>query len=423
VNPDAECQASRRRLTGRQRSSYWSGPLSASSILLLFAVAAASAGQTAILAFLPSLVDGDAVSLSLQAHDFHVASLTAVHPLAGLLLAPLWGWLADRVDYRIILRVALIVLAFATAPIGAVSLPTLYLLRMLTGMAAAAIIPLALLSASFAGRARSDQARRFTWLTAFVFLGDLMGPLLAESSVALTPRTPLLLVAVGIAAIAIFMCFVTLPARCITCPDGEHPGAPSLPATLVLLLIAIIAGGGLAAIHVNLLVTRAEVVLGREAIAWMLSLCGFGMLAAQLFHTRVGWLVTMPRRLAGLTLALLAVALFVFPFASTGTELAAIIVAAGWSSASLRLVTSFWISGATAPSGSKLGLQHAAASIGQALAPMVLAVAPSDYQPVVLCVIGGSSLLLLLSLPVVWRSAAPRASGPYRRGAQGVDAY
>jgi MFS family permease len=380
----------------------------------LLAVAAASAGQTAILAFLPSLVADDPIALSLRAHDFHVASLTAVHPLAALLLAPLWGWLADRVDYRIILRAALLVLALATAPIGAVNLPTLYLLRMLAGMAAAAIIPLALLSASFAARERSDQARRFTWLTAFVFLGDLMGPLLAQSSVALTPRTPLLVVAVGVAAIAMIMCLVNLPARCMTCPDDEHAAAPSLSTTVVLLLIAIVGGGGLAAIHVNLLMTRVQVLLGREAIAWMLSLCGFGMLVAQLFHTRVAWLVTMPRRLAGLTLALLAAALFVFQFASTATELAAIIVAAGWSSASLRLVTSFWISGTAAPSGSKLGLQHAAASIGQALAPMVLAVAPSDYQPAVLWVIGGFSLLLVLSLPVVWRSAVPKAGWPRR---------
>ncbi|CAM5558054.1 hypothetical protein SSCI18S_04547 [Sphingobium scionense] len=58
--------------------------------------------------------------------------------------------------------------------------------------------------------------------------------------------------------------------------------------------------------HVNLLVTRSAISLSREEIAWMLSLCGLGMLAAQIFHARLDWLVTMPRRLAGLTLGLLA---------------------------------------------------------------------------------------------------------------------
>ncbi|MDF0544136.1 hypothetical protein PX699_17440 [Sphingobium sp. H39-3-25] len=105
-------------------------------------------------------------------------------------------------------------------------------------------------------------------------------------------------------------------------------------------------GRGLAAMHVSLLVTRVETGLNREAIAWMLSLCGLAMLAAQLFHTRVPWLVTAPPRLlACLTLGLLAAALFVFSYASSMIAMAALIVAAGWSSASLRLVTSFWISG------------------------------------------------------------------------------
>ncbi len=135
------------------------------------------------------------------------------------------------------------------------------------------------------------------------------------------------------------------------CIDGGDLPAPTLGATLILLFVTIVAGGGLAAMHVNLLVTRSVISLSREEIAWMLSLCGLGMLAAQIFHARLDWLVTMPRRLAGLTLGLLAAALFLFPVAASMAELSGIIVAAGWSSATLRLVTSFWISGAAAPSG------------------------------------------------------------------------
>jgi len=381
------------------------GRHSLSSILLLLAVAAAAAGRTAILAFLPALVDRNAAELALRLHDFHVASLTGVYPLAALLLAPLWGWLADRMDYRILVRTALVALAIATAPVGAVPLPALYLLRALAGMAAAAIIPLALLSASFAVPERGEQAKRFTWLTGFVFLGDMTGPLLAEGSAAVTPGAPLLMVALGIAGVAILLCFAHLPPRCVACSEIRHPQSSSRPAISMLLLIAVVGGGGLAAMHVALLIPRSTAAPDRQTIAWMLSLCGFAMLAAQLFLARVTWLVTSPKRLAGITLALLASSLFLYSLNLATLPLAGTIFVAGWSSASLRLITSFWIGGNTAPSGSRLGLQHAAASIGQALAPLAFALASPQYQPVILWSIGSLALLLLLALPLVWRGA------------------
>lgn len=380
-------------------------------MLLLFAVAAASAGQTAILAFLPSLVDDGQVPLSMRAHDFHVASLSAAHPLAALLFAPLWGWLADRMDYRLILRAALILLALALAPVGLASLPTLYLLRMLAGMSAAAIIPLALLSTSFAGSGRTEQARHFTWLTAFVFLGDLSAPLLAEASGAVFPRAPLLMLSAVVTMIAVLMLLTPLPVRGTAGLRGDDRQTPSLPATAILLIVTIVGGGGLAAMHVSLLVTRADPTLTREAIAWMLSLCGLAMLTAQLFHTRVSWLVTAPRLLACLTLAFLAAALFVFPYGSSMIAIAGLVVVAGWSSASLRLVTSFWISGPALPSGWKLGLQHAAASIGQALAPMAIALAEPSEQSAILGGIGWVSILLLVALPLLWRPGRARQNG------------
>ena len=209
---------------------------------------------------------------------------------------------------------------------------------------------------------------------------------------------------VAVAMIAVLMLVAPLPVRGAARPGSGGDGeAQSLPTTSILLLVTVVGGGGLAAMHVSLLVTRVEASLNREAIAWMLSLCGLAMLAAQLFHTRVPWLVTAPRLLVCLTLALLAAALFVFPYASSMIGIAGLIVAAGWSSASLRLVTSFWISGPTLPSGWKLGLQHAAASIGQALAPLAIALADPGEQSLILIGIGWMSILLLVALPLVWR--------------------
>lgn len=199
------------------------------------------------------------------------------------------------------------------------------------------------------------------------------------------------------------MMFMRLPARSGAGSGGDDREAPPLATTSILLLITVVGGGGLAALHVSLLVSRAEDSLTRETIAWMLSLCGLAMLAAQLFHTRVSWLVTAPRLLACLTLALLAASLFVFPYGSSMVGIAGLIVAAGWSSASLRLVTSFWISGPAVLSGWKLGLQHAAASIGQALAPMAIALAEPGKQSLILQGIGWASIFLLVALPLVWR--------------------
>lgn len=93
--------------------------------------------------------------------------------------------------------------------------------------------------------------------------------------------------------------------------------------------------------------------------------------------------------------------------------IAGLIVAAGWSSASIRLVTSFWIGGSALPSGWKLGLQHAAASIGQALAPIAIALAEPGEQSRILLGIGWMSMLLLIALPLVWRRRpdSTRANG------------
>lgn len=327
------------------------------------------------------------------------------------MFAPLWGWFADRFDYRIILRVALVVLTLAIAPVGIVSLPLPYVLRLLAGLSAAAIIPLALLSSTtFRGGGCSDQARRFTWRTAFVFLGDLLGPSLGEASSALVPRMPLLVLAAIVAALAVLTGFASLPARGGACANVSHRHAPSRLATVMLLFVTVGGGGGLAAMHVSLLVNRGAGTPTREAIAWMLSLCGLVKLAAQLFHTRVAWLVAALRRLACPTLGLLALSLFLFRHASTAAEIASLIALAGWSSASLRLVTSFWISGPVRPAGDMLGLKHAAASIGQALAPMAFAVASPKGQTAAIDGVGWLSLCLLALLPMVWRGAVRLAA-------------
>jgi MFS family permease len=88
----------------------------------------------------------------------HVASLSAAYPLGALVLAPYWGWLADRRDYRLILRIAMSVLAIVSIPIGTTSLPILYGLRIVSGIASGAIVPIALLGGARCGGGMLQQA-------------------------------------------------------------------------------------------------------------------------------------------------------------------------------------------------------------------------------------------------------------------------
>jgi hypothetical protein len=63
---------------------------------------------------------------------------------------------------------------------------------------------------------------------------------------------------------------------------------------LLLLGLTITGTGGLAAIHLSLVLHRPDALFQREHIAWMLSLCGLAMLGAQGFHARFNWLVDRP---------------------------------------------------------------------------------------------------------------------------------
>jgi len=370
-------------------------------VALLTAIAATSAAQTSVLPFLPGLVHTGLNKTASNGHGFHVIGLTAISPLAALLLAPFWGWLADRFDHRHILVLALVVLALVTAPIGQTSLTGLYALRAIAGIASAAVIPITILTASKMVVGRTEQVRWITWLTAFMFMGDFAGPQLAELSARVWPRAPFLALAGGIAIASSLLFFLHLGTQRISKPDSA--AKPALSMTLGLLLITAISGGGLAAIHISLLIIQDPFPLGREAIAGMLSLCGLGMLAAQLFHTRVPWIMTAPRQILGLMAFLLAAALFVLPTTTTSGEVAVAIGVAGWTAATLRLLASFWISGIDRPTGLRLGLQHAAASLGQALAPFFVSLIPAQPPAWVLWPFAWSSLVLAILTPLIIR--------------------
>lgn len=378
--------------------------MKAGLISVLVAIGAAAAAQTAFLPWLPSLVDAGQNGQKLDSHAVHVAMLSAIFPLGGLLTAPLWGWLSDRYNFRTLLVLAVATLGLTTALTGTTSLPQLYLLRILAGASFGAIVPLCLLVGSHAASHTEEKARLFTMLTASLFLGDFAGPILAEASARFLSQTPLLYFGVGVCSVAIALALTRSPKHYwLMERPAENGPEDSKLVVLILLGLTVVGAGGLTAIHLSLVLHRPQTLLGREQIALMLSLCGLAMLAAQVFHAKLGWLVTRPAPLAAGMLFLLGVALWLFSLAQSRSAIAAAVFAAGWSAATLRLIASFWISAPRNHSGLRLGIQHAVASVGQVVVPLATALSRTGSHRTVLWATIFACIVLLLAVPMAWR--------------------
>lgn len=172
---------------------------------------------------------------------------------------------------------------------------------------------------------------------------------------------------------------------------------------MLLLCLTIIGTGGLAAVHLSLVLHRPATLFNREHVAWMLSLCGLAMLGAQLFHAKFTWLVDRPVKLTALMLVMQGVALWNFSVARSGPGIAASIFIAGWSAATLRLIASFWISTSRIGSGVRLGIQQGVASVSQVGVPVAIALLREEWHLGVLWAVIALCIIVLVALPLVWR--------------------
>lgn len=370
----------------------------------MLAIGTAAAAQTAFLPWLPGLVDEALGTPGSGSHDVHVAVLSAIFPLGGILTAPLWGALSDRGNFRPVLVLAVATLAATTALTGATSLTQLYLLRILAGIAFGAVVPLCLLVGNQAAVDSAAKVRLFTLLTASLFLGDFAGPLLAEASARLSPHLSLLPFGLGVGSVALALAFAPAPnSQCQIAPLLGTARQDSRILVLTLLGLTIVGTGGLSAVHLGLVLHRPEALPGREQVAWMLSLCGLAMLAAQAFHARLGWLITRPAPLAAGMLLLLGAALWLFSLAQSALAIAVTVFAAGWSAATLRLIASFWISAPRDHAGLRLGIQHGVASVGQVAVPLAMALSRAEWHRTVLWTTILVCIVLLPAVHLVWR--------------------
>lgn len=335
---------------------------------LIAAVTAVTLGHSAVLPFLPDLVARTSADSDEVWRGRHVAALAAAFPVAACVSAPLWGRLSDRWRRRPLLLMGLLGFSLALAFSGPESIARLYAFRLLAGACAAAVVPTAFALIADGSPDLAQRARRFTWLNAFIFAGELSGPLVAEFSVALNaPPTfylPALLVAGAMLGVQ------AAPLTSAAASGTLRQPTSSVGVTLApLLLISATAAGGLSALHVMLTLQSDVRFLPRETVSWLLSLCGGAMLVAQIGQFTGRRVAQHAANHLRPLLAVLAAALVASTYATSGWALAPVILLAGWSTATLKLFTSYLTSRASSQAqGFGLSLQFAAISAGQAAA-------------------------------------------------------
>lgn len=339
-------------------------------VVLLFAATAVASGNSVVLPFLPEMVDHMSPGASALAKGQLVVALVTVSQIAGCLSAPLWGWVSDRWKRWPILVMGLLGFSVTMALYSAAGFQRLYVLRLLNGVFAAAVVPTAFAMVADRSPNLVRRARQFTWLNALVFAGDMAGPLLGEISVALRATSPFLAPA---ALSMTAMLGLLLVSRRDAADRVVGVRVPRAREALVpLLMISAVASGCLTVLHLALSLGSGAHNLSRENVSTLFALCGGAMLVAQLVpftgrRVTVGAVWLLRPMLAGL-----AAALIIAIFARTLWVLVPVFLIAGWSTATLKLLTNYLTSkSSSGTQGSGLALQYAAVSASQAAASIV----------------------------------------------------
>ena len=149
-----------------------------SLFLLMASVFTATAGYGIVLPILPSLLErllSDARQFSVS---WHTGMLASIYMLALFAFAPMWGHFSDHIGRRPVILLGLGGSVLALVLSGLVgSLGLVYLVRFLSGVFSAAVLPVAW---AYVGHTSPPpwRARRFAWMSIASGLGFLAGPAL-----------------------------------------------------------------------------------------------------------------------------------------------------------------------------------------------------------------------------------------------------
>lgn len=322
---------------------------------------------------LPALVEAVAPALDAPGVARHAGLLAGVFALGLGAAAPLFGTLSDHVGRRPVLLLGMA--GFATA-MAAFSRPgdlaALYAAQLLTGLGAAAVMPVA--SAVIGDLAPDDhwRASRLAWLNMAVVAGFVLGPLAGSAAPRLLIPTsggplvaPFLAAAVVSAPAAVFLWRASPPGRRSAAASGR--AAEDVVWPLLLLTFAVSAGIGV--FEVAIAVRGGRVLdFGPAETAALFMGCSVAMFAAQA-AVFAPWIKPPATRwLLGPAFAGLASGLALAGLASSFGGYAAAVGVFAVSGGILVPVLAYWVSRqAGRAQGARLGRQTAAAGLGQAL--------------------------------------------------------
>lgn len=402
----------------------------ATLIVLMLAVFTVSIGYGVVLPLLPDLVeDVLRVSSASRSISSNTGLLTSIYVLGLFLFAPLWGRLSDRFGRRNILILGLLGFAASMLIFSFVrSLPAVYGQRFVSGIFAAAVIPVA--AAAIGDLAANDEARGrgLTMLSVAGITGFLVGPMLGLllarlGADVLGPTGPSGPLAIPLAATALLALPVagaialTVPAAHIAASRLKTKAAEGSDRLVFrLLVLAFVVSGAVGVFEVGLALRgRQELGLTQAQIAVMFTECSLVMIVVQ---TLVFSPLVKPRQTRWLitpALAVLAAALVMVPRTSNFALMLVNIGAVAASAGILLPIVTYWISTkAGNAQGVELGKQTAAASLGSAVGSaaggVLFAVPFAGASFVLMAAVTGGSIAIALRLPhlLVTRRRGPR---------------
>ena len=354
-------------------------------VVLMAAVFTVSVGYGVVLPRLPQLIERLLAGGTEAAQvSRHTGMLTAVYTAALFMFAPMWGRLADRRGARGVLLLGLLGFGVVMMIFSLVeSLAAVYAERFLSGMFAAAVSPVAAAVAGGITTTEQGRARRLAFISMASIAGFMLGPMLGvfvgRIAASFFPFT------VSAGSLSIPLVATASLAFLVACGVGlavpvsmglgrlqktnKPPVAPTTCLVPKLLVLTFIVSAGIGAFEVALALRgRQELGLSPYQVALMFAECGLVMfmLQAVVFSPRftpeaTRWLITP-------AFIVLAIGLFLVPWASDFLWMLVTTGAVAASAGVLSPILTYWISSrAGSAQGWQLGRQSAAASLGVTL--------------------------------------------------------
>ncbi len=366
-----------------QRTALGSAILPAVAILpaLMLAVFTISVGFGVLLPQLPTLIvrllgaGGTAAQVSRA-----TGLLTALYMVALFLFAPLWGRLSDHWGRRGVLLIGLS--GFSLAMIASAFFETLaavYVERVVSGVFAAAVTPVALAAVTDFTVDKAALGRRLTFVSLAGVSGFLLGPTLglaltrllgAADGAAGALTVPLLATGV-LALVAAIAVALTLNGANLSAHKRDDPTAPAPDPRLVLqlLILGFVVSAGVGGFEVGLALRgKQELGLTPVQIATLFTMCSGVMIVVQALVFSPLVRPEFTRWLIAPAFAILAAGLLAVPLAGNFTLTLVVIGTVAASAGILSPILTYWIASLVGhKSGADLGKQTSAASLGAAV--------------------------------------------------------